>query len=545
MSMITATDTQALAVAATNENALKQITNWDTLAAVCSQSNTKPYIVAQTKTYYSIDVSVAMKELTQVGKLLQVAFAGTKGSTSNEMVALVLADYQTLVKDSNVVSRTFVETCLLAIKYHRMVLVVVEKPNGLEKALKLYSKCAEVATTMAAESDKLVKLCESLVEKTKKGLGSACSDQSKAMDRKEEVKAMIAELEAKKAQLEETTKALNEHVSEARDRELEAGKRADLADKRAFITGIVSAAMSCSKELVSAGVTAAAASSNPLAGMAMAQNMQAASSPTTTNDGTSTDTGLADAMKEIAKTQASNNDQIAQLEGDLSKLKVELTKAVDDETKEKIEKEIAEKTSSIASLRETVQALSKGLKDQSDQQNKVANSAREAEMQAAAERAKLQKELREQNGELKKSLMLLSSKHEEKDYVEQAVVALEVSIKCLGRIVTIFGNTKQFWEGVKKQCEALAAMKDTAGDWVEMEEKEEFIHEIKVSALNWLSLGNITRVAALSMAEVDKNVDRVMTDLPDRDESNKLLDSIASTMIEGLEEEENQGLLDG
>lgn len=548
MSTITVTDPQTLAIAATNESALQKITTWDALAEVCSQNKTEAYIKSQTKTYYSIDVSVAMKELTNVGTFLQTAFAGTKGYKSNAKVARILANYQSLIKDSNIVSATFVETCLLAIKYHRMVLVVAEKPNGLEKALKIYSKCADTATRMAKESEKLVMLSDSLIENTKEALETACDDGTMAKERKEKVKAMIADLEAKKAQLEDTTQALHEQVDSARERELNASRRADQAEQRAFITGLVSCISGALNNAIDTGMKVVAASSNPVAGIAMAaaqENTQTASSSPTTTNGSSTDAGSTDALKEIFKIQASNNAQIAQFEGDLSKLKVDLANTVKEEDKKKIEKDIAEKTSSIASLRETAQELSKKLKEQSDQQQKVGNSAREAEMQAAQERANLQKQLREQNGELKKSLQLLSSTNEEKNYVEQAITALEVSIKSLGRVVTIFGNTKLFWEGVKKQCNALAGMTDTASDWVDMDCKEEFINEIKLSALNWLSLGNITRIAALSMIEVNGNVDKIMSDLPTQEESNDLIKKIVPEMIEELEKEDNQGLLNG
>jgi chromosome segregation ATPase len=529
MSLIT-NDPQTMAIAATNEDTLKKVNSWDAMEAICAQSNTKPYIMSQTRTYYSIDVSVAMKELTEVGTLLQVAFAGTKGFKSNASVARVLANYQTLIKNSNVVSRSFVEACLVAIKYHRMVLVVANKPGGLEKALKLYSRCSEVANKMAVESDKLVQMCNSLIETTKQGLVSACDDESVQTTRKVEVKEMIAQLEGKKKQLEVTTKALNEHIEEARKRECEAAKRADEADKRAFITGIVSVSMSG----ISSGISAVTAVANPLA--SIASGVTQAGNDSKKNDDSNTNTGLADAIKQLTSMESTKNKRVADNQADVVKLKEELTKAVDDEKKEQLEKSIEEKTSSIKDIEEEFLILSKNMKGLSDNQQNTADTARQAELEAAQLRADLQKQLREQDGEMAKSLALLSSAHEEENYVEQAIVALEVSVKSLGRVLTIFGNTKQFWDGVKKQCESLATIEGTASDWVDVEEKEEFIAEIKGAALKWLSLGNITRIAALSMADVDKNVDKVMTDLPTREESNKLLESITSRMTEGLEE---------
>ena len=52
------------------------------------------------KGYSSINVSVTMKNLGGVGKILQVAYAGSKGFTCSESIIQILSKYQRMIKNS-------------------------------------------------------------------------------------------------------------------------------------------------------------------------------------------------------------------------------------------------------------------------------------------------------------------------------------------------------------------------------------------------------------------------------------------------------------
>jgi len=182
--------------------------------------------------------------------------------------------------------------------------------------------------------------------------------------------------------------------------------------------------------------------------------------------------------------------------------------------------------------------MSEKLEKLSAQQHEAAANHRSDEMEIAARRAAYQKELMQQNADLKESLTRLSSNKLEKNNIEKAIQALEISVKTLGRVTIIFGNAKKFWQGVEKHCKYLIQFGDTAADWVDSDAKDDFIEEIKMSVLYWISLGNITRIAALAIADVDKGVDKIISDLPTREESKKLVQSLSKEMIDTLEKEE-------
>ena len=81
----------------------------------------------------------------------------------------------------------------------------------------------------------------------------------------------------------------------------------------------------------------------------------------------------------------------------------------------------------------------------------------------------------------------------------------EVLIKSLGMVNTPFEHLKQFWNSVKNHCKAttdVSLMKQLN----DPDLKDEFIDELKMSGLSWLTLGKINYSAQLSISNVDSNI---------------------------------------
>jgi len=518
---LTSTNKTALAIAATDVNALKTIRTWDDLENFSKLDVVADFIKSTSKTYYTINVAVAMKELSGVGKLLQAAYAGTKTRDrifkSNAEIAVILSNYMSLVKTSSVTSTSFVEASLYAINIHR--LAIKKAADGKpEKALEVYLKCCTSAKKMAEESEKLVLESDKLLTLSTQALKSATEDAQKSSDDKAKVQKMIEELEAKKVSLETTTDELHELIEEEKKNEKDARERAEAAEGRAFVLGIVSAIAQPVGSALGAVAKVGVAACAPQAAFALS------ASADSSNEGNTV--GIADDVTDLTRVVDEQRKKLLQ---ESDELKQKRESAKDENEKNLIDEK-------LKAITEEGKALSEKLEKLSGQEHEAATDHRSNEMEIAARRAAYQKEMIQQNADLKKSLKLLASSQSEENSIEQAIQALEISVKALGRIITIFGNAKKFWLGVQKHCEHLVENRNIAE--VLVDDEDEFIEEMKHSALYWISLGNITRIAALAIAKVDKGVDEIMINLPTREESSNLVQSLSKEMIETLDKED-------
>ena len=106
--------------------ALKEIFNingWDAIEERSNVPYIKIIVEQKVQTFYTINVEDAMKKLSQVGQLLQLAYSGSKGFPCSKEVLTVLSNYQDLVKDSVITSSTFVEVVLKSLNFHKVALV--------------------------------------------------------------------------------------------------------------------------------------------------------------------------------------------------------------------------------------------------------------------------------------------------------------------------------------------------------------------------------------------------------------------------------------
>ena len=177
----------------------------------------------------------------------------------------------------------------------------------------------------------------------------------------------------------------------------------------------------------------------------------------------------------------------------------------------------------------------------SNEANKQAGEARERESKASELKRELQAEERNVNADLAESLTKLQNSVIEKNELDKAIISLEITINTLGKVKTVFLNAKQFWVSVKTHCASLTSNKGAAAyadPAVFKSCKEEFVEEIKKSGYDWLTLGKINRQAALAIRVVDKNIDGIMNDLPDKKKAEKLVNELTKTILGDIRKEQ-------
>lgn len=167
-----------------------------------------------------------------------------------------------------------------------------------------------------------------------------------------------------------------------------------------------------------------------------------------------------------------------------------------------------------------------------------AQEARCREENARRLRVHYQQQQLVNNADLAKTLELLVSKKSSKDSLDKAIYGLDITIKVLGQVRTIFLNAKTFWVGVKKHTESLAGTQEEFEDYAEDPDlMGEFMESLERSGYSWLTLGKICRASALTIKEVDKSVDSMMNNLPTEKEAEKLIDELGAEILKDIKED--------
>src|SRR3990167_4716364 len=227
---------------ATQSFPMTAISTWDDIEKAASIKEIKGYVDSQISNYHTIDVTLAMSELSRVGTYLQLAYAGTKGFSSSRSVIKILADYQTLIKDSFAATNSFVDVSIQALKYHRFAIMIAEK-DQFEKAIGMMQKTAEVAGQMATICQQLVAQSSNLSELAKLALQDTVTDETVSRQKREEITSMINDLKAKEASLSTKSKELAEAVAEEKEREAKAAAEAKEMRQQAFTVSLISSIM--------------------------------------------------------------------------------------------------------------------------------------------------------------------------------------------------------------------------------------------------------------------------------------------------------------
>lgn len=498
------------------------------IATASSDKTIASQVQEAERSYYLINAKQATANLTQVGKLLQLAYAGSKGFKCSVQVIRILGSYQTLIGDTFITSTTFVAASLSALRTHSLAIRLIVEKGAYGHAMEVLSRCSEMAGKMAQASDELVKKSEELCKMSMEALEAAASDETIAHADRARIQAEIAETTARSEKLKVLTQKLADDVEDAKKREQDAIDRTERAENRSFIVGIIGAVMAPIGLLAAASMkaastvapAAAAAAGGPAAGVAVKALLEAKEKSSAKEE----------------QEEASLDQAKADLEKEKGALEAEKKKENNEETIKKKEEEVAAKEQKVKLLEASLTATQKALADLSARLDRQAEQYRSTEAEFAKQRAEIQKEQRDANAELAGAVAKLQGLSDHKSEIAKAIASLEVTIKTLGKIKTVFENTRRFWAGVQKQCEALTDIRElkvSAGS--EME--DDFLNALHYSGICWLALGEINYQARESMRRVVGSVDAIVNDIPNEKESIALVKELSDSLKEGIEAE--------
>ncbi|KAN0008754.1 hypothetical protein ACTFIU_009483 [Dictyostelium citrinum] len=515
--------------------------------AVGCSANVTVAVNNNLKLYASISVSDAMKSLATVGDLLKVANAAAHGFPCSVPIIAILSDYQSLVNDTVHTCSTFVFNCIAAINQHELALrIAADFP---QKAMGLIGKTAEKAKEMAEQSQKLVDFAKKLVDKSTDALTIATGDQKDTMAAEREVIKKKGELEAQASKLQSEIADLKEQVAEFKELAEKAGREASEQRRIGMILQVVGAVTKPLVEL--AGPVIMAASGAGVADSAgkilskigdigvvpdgKKENPKEKPTEKPTDDATAE---FKDKKKKLEKQEDEKTKELETKKAELKKVEAEPESPEKKEKKEKLEKEINEIKDTLKKLGESVSTVVNEISNEYKARAAKSEDKEAAYMKLKSEYQDLQ---RKSNAELAQNVVQLKNLAVEKNYLEVSIKSLEITIKTMGKVRTIFENTRLFWLQVKAQCDALSDvsnMKDLA-EIAELSVKyqTDFTNQIKSSGLNWLALAQINFVASNTITGVKKNFDEVMSNLPGKAEAEAIVKACCDEIQQTLDNE--------
>lgn len=401
------------------------------------------------RTYYTVNVAEALRELNDVGDLLRIAYAGTHGRRSSTSVIRIMSNYQHMVKDTFIVTGAFVISSLTAMNTHRIAMKFVEK-GKLDKALEKMQRCAEMAREMATLCEQLKGVASDLVTASTEALEKAVEDSVISREEKDEIKKRMDAAKVDQAYRETQKEMLDQELHRALVDEQAEISREERREQRKFFMDLLKAGTSAVSEAVGAASPAGS----------LAKGLNRAAGGQSNSEG-----------------KSSSGE-----EGSASDRRLELMRAA------RYEKE---------------------------------------------------KELRENNAILAKQLTELNQLTLSRNDLDAAIKALEVAVTSLGKIKTIFENTRLFWAGMEKNCIALTNV-TSFQDANELEDNNEFTTALKQHAMKWMCLGNINIRAHHAMEDANATIDSVMTTLPSSDEARTIVTSKVPEMLRNLSRQQAQ-----
>ncbi|RAP34591.1 hypothetical protein DID77_00785 [Candidatus Marinamargulisbacteria bacterium SCGC AG-439-L15] len=220
---------------------------WETVAydsseqllSVTENAAYKTAIEAKYGTFLTISPEKCITDLATVSDLLALAYASTKGFKSNQPVMAMLADYQSFVKANVLTVNDFFTTSLQALKAHAKAHTYAEQ-DKFKLSVIFMGKCKDAAEKMCTVSQELAIQSSKLKEQAKAALLMASDDETITIQQKQEIEKVIAQVETKEKELSVTAHELSASVEDARSKERSFTRRADQADQKAFIMGILS-----------------------------------------------------------------------------------------------------------------------------------------------------------------------------------------------------------------------------------------------------------------------------------------------------------------
>lgn len=466
-------------------------------------------------TFHTTNVDETMDHLVRVGRLLQLAQAGSKGSSCERDVVEILCDYQTLIKNSSIHVGAFLTTSLKALNCYRSALKLAEK-DQLQAAIQLINLCAQEAKKMATLSEQLASDSKRLCESSKKAILSATDAGYKATTQKKEVEEAFNKQKAKEAALTVLTQERKKEIDEEKERELKALGDAEAASTKTFVLNLVSIATQA------LGGNGLGLAKTIVKGLASAELQS----------------GLDQQIESARKERGETKKALDKAKIDLSGKQAQLENTEDDEEKCKLKVEIARLQAEVQNAQETIQTHDNSLQELKNSLKEDRQIAEERSREALARRRELNTKQWNDLADIAESVEKLKAQSAEKAELSRAICSLEIASKTLGQVKTVFENIRAFWLGVESQCNNLTNNKNIEL-FAQSGLKDDFIEEVEASRWFWLALGKVNHSAVCTIKAADRDVDNIMSSFVTTDESTQLLTILSGSMLDQIKKDQN------
>jgi len=163
-----------------------------------------------------------------------------------------------------------------------------------------------------------------------------------------------------------------------------------------------------------------------------------------------------------------------------------------------------------------LEGFEKGLKD-----------ARNRELEHLKAQREIEKSSRDLMGLLAKDISELDFTKTYGSQLERAKQSLEISIKTLAMVKTIFLKAVSFWTQVGRSAEARSDSGQMMEDFKDfgLDEPDEFEELLIESGMSWLALGSVCIEARTEMVQVVKQVTDSFIGLPNAEQAKKVIDT--------------------
>ncbi|EGC34363.1 hypothetical protein DICPUDRAFT_92233 [Dictyostelium purpureum] len=516
------------------------VENWDDIKVAVKENKTVETIVeSNLKTYVTINVSEAMKQLATVGDLLKIANAASKGFPSSVPIIEILGSYQTMINDTVNTTSTFVMNCIDCIKFYKFALKFSEK-NKLAKSIEIIGRAAEKAKEMALKSEELVKKAENLVKLSMDALKTATSDHVKSVDELKANEKKQAELNAAAEGLKSEIESLKGQIDEMKELADKAGKEAAEDRKMSYIVRIIGAVAEPLSQL--AGPMIAAYSGAPPTGAIKKLVNGVKGDDTKEDPKDDAATKVTKKQKKLKKEKKEKEEELEKKEEEEKKLETKEKDGTITEDEKKKKKLLKEQ---IDDIKGAIEKLGTNIANVSNEiateMKENAAKSQDREMEYRKLKNSYQDLQRTANATLAKNLKELQNLSKEENHLEVSIKSLEIVINTMGKVKTVFENTRLFWLQVEDHCKRLSKI-SAIQDMKELAEEDpdelvDFQNEIKKSGMSWLALAFVNQTAATAIISIKGNFDEVMKNLPTRDEAKKIVQECTAQLEAELEKE--------
>lgn len=464
------------------------------------------------------------------------------------------------------------------------------------RALKIISRCADNAHTMATKCEELAVKFGKLKDDTKQDAATATKAWGDQVVKIKELEKLRAEMEATQKQQEKLSEELNASIEELKTDIAKEEAKEETAEKRAFITSIVGAISGA----IGAGLGAYASSKSPVK-VNLGKDEPAGGKDEASGDDASKKSKQDEKAKaEKAKEEADQEEENAAEEqrtvdkevfdadadNKAKKEQVENAKAADPKDEEKVKEAQAAFLASSKKLSElqekkklTDKKLEKAKKKASD--SKAALSAAGAALDSVAadvrkmsqeqadqarthannriemvkQKREMEKLRRDAVGQLAALTSRLESNTREEGVEKSAQTALEIATWALNNIYVSLNNAKFFWDNMKTFCDKLADPKTREQIKDEVEEVASRQERIKYyksprfvsPAINyisrWAALANVCEEYVVASQHARKSVLGHIRASPNAEEARQLIGPLKKQLQEELAEDAAQANL--